>query len=32
MTAFILTLDMLPDEIADNFPYQDGSIVYNLYR
>jgi hypothetical protein len=32
MTAFILTLDMLPDEMADKFPYQDGSIVYNLFR
>jgi hypothetical protein len=32
ISAFILTLDMLPDELADNFPYQDGSLVYNLYR
>lgn len=32
ITAFILTLDMLPDEIGDNFPYQDGTIVYNLFR
>lgn len=32
MTAFILTLDMLPSEIAEKFPYQDGTIVYNLYK
>jgi hypothetical protein len=32
MSAFILTLDMLPDEVADKFPYQDGTIVYNLYK
>lgn len=32
MTAFTLTLDMLPDSIAEKFPYQDGTIVYNLYK
>lgn len=32
MTAFILTLDMLPPEIADRFPYTDGTITYNLHR
>jgi len=32
VTAFILTMDMLPADIADNFPYQDGTIVYNLSR
>lgn len=32
VSAFILTLDMLPDEIAEKFPYQDGTVVYNLYK
>lgn len=32
VTAFILTMDMLPEEIAENFPYQPGTVVYNLYR
>jgi len=32
ITAFILTLDMLPDEIADRFPFVDGTISYNLHR
>jgi len=32
ITAFVLTLDMLPDELADKFPYQEGTIVYNLSR
>jgi hypothetical protein len=32
MSAFILELDMLPDEIAEKFPFQEGTIVYNLYK
>jgi hypothetical protein len=32
ITAFILTLDMLPGDVAENFPYQSGTIVYNLFR
>ena len=32
VTAFILSLDMLPPEIADNFPYTDGTLTYNLYK
>ncbi|MEE8375392.1 MAG: hypothetical protein V3S26_03605, partial [Acidimicrobiia bacterium] len=32
ITAFILTLDMLPPDIADKFPYVDGTISYNLHR
>lgn len=32
LTAFILTMDMLHPDIADNFPYQDGTVVYNLYK
>jgi hypothetical protein len=32
LTAFILTIDMLPPEIADRFPYTDGTISYNLHR
>ena len=32
VSAFMLTLDMLPGEIAEKFPYQDGTIVYNLYK
>jgi hypothetical protein len=32
ITAFMLTLDMLPPEIADRFPYVDGTISYNLHR
>ncbi|MEE9177029.1 MAG: hypothetical protein V3U46_01225, partial [Acidimicrobiia bacterium] len=32
ITAFILTLDMLPPDIADRFPYVEGTISYNLHR
>jgi hypothetical protein len=32
ITAFILTLDMLPPDIAEKFPYVDGTITYNLHR
>ncbi|MFP3883723.1 MAG: hypothetical protein ACLFRT_15375 [Actinomycetota bacterium] len=32
VSAFVLTLDMLPADIADKFPFQDGTIVYNLYK
>lgn len=32
LSAFILDLEMLPSDIADKFPYQDGTIVYNLYK
>jgi len=32
ITGFILTLDMLPDSIAENFPFQPGTVVYNLHR
>jgi hypothetical protein len=32
MSAFILELDMLPADLADKFPYQEGTIVYNLSR
>jgi Putative Flp pilus-assembly TadE/G-like len=32
ISAFILSLDMLPPEIADRFPYRDGTITYNLHR
>ena len=32
ITAFILTLDMLPPEIVDRFPYVEGTISYNLHR
>jgi len=32
ITGFILTLDMLPDSIAESFPFQPGTVVYNLYR
>jgi hypothetical protein len=32
ITGFILTLDMLPDEIAEKFPFREGTIVYNLYK
>ncbi len=32
ITAYILTLDMLPPEIADKFPYTDGTIAFNLHR
>ncbi len=32
MTAFVLELDMLPDDISEKFPYRDGTIVYNLYK
>jgi hypothetical protein len=32
LSAFVLDLDMLPDSISSRFPYQDGTIVYNLYK
>lgn len=32
VSAFVLTLDMLPSDIAEKFPFQDGTIVYNLYK
>lgn len=32
LSAFILDLEMLPTEIAEKFPYQDGTVVYNLYK
>ncbi len=32
VSAFVLTLDMLPDDIAEKFPFQDGTVVYNLYK
>lgn len=32
VTGFILTLDMLDPDVAENFPYQPGTITYNLHR
>ncbi len=32
LSAFMLDLDMLPNEISEKFPYQDGTVVYNLYK
>lgn len=32
VSAFVLTLDMLPDDIAEKFPFQEGTVVYNLYK
>lgn len=32
ISAFVLSIDMLPPEIADRFPYRDGTITYNLDR
>ncbi len=32
VTVFILSLDMLTDEIAEKFPYREGTIAYNLHR
>ena len=32
VSAFVLTLDMLPADLAAKFPYQEGTIVYNLSR
>lgn len=31
-SAFVFTLDMLPSEIAEKFPFQEGTIVYNLFK
>lgn len=32
VSAFVLTLDMLPADIADKFPFQEGTVVYNLFK
>lgn len=32
LTAFILTRNMLPDSIDENFPWDPGTLLYNLYR
>jgi hypothetical protein len=32
ITAFILSLDMLPPEITDRFPYTEGTLTFNLHR
>jgi hypothetical protein len=32
ITSYVLTLDMLPADLAAKFPYQEGTIVYNLSR
>jgi hypothetical protein len=30
VSSFVMTLDMLDPEVAENFPNQDGTIVFNL--
>jgi len=32
ISSYVLTLDMLPADLAAKFPYQEGTIVYNLSR
>jgi hypothetical protein len=32
ITSYVLTLDMLSEDLAAKFPYQEGTIVYNLSR
>lgn len=32
VSALMLTLDMLHPDVAEKFPYQDGTLVYNLFK
>jgi hypothetical protein len=32
VTAYILNIDMLDSSISKNFPFKEGTIIYNLFR
>jgi hypothetical protein len=32
MTSFMLTLDMLPEDVRKDFPSKPGTLTFNLFR